>query len=479
MTLRRSVGAIFCVGPDGAWRAIRRATSSSLILVLALVSPRLVAAESYLLRNGSFETLAGGFPEGWATSLGVDLDTRGSVSTAIGWTGTYSMKVDCTAFPVSPGPQSVADLQQTGFAALDHGAGLPADFLGEGREHRFICAYAPTDAPDLGDSISDAVDRAKGMVRHWEFLNESVWTTWSLPHSSYGFPSASYTATDYYNLPRHTANPAVKGSDPSGNFLGGFSAPASWPLQTSFFTSGGLAHVDTYTLHEYGGLEPPESFIPALESLLTTMDSNGGRKPIWITEQGYYGIDDRPRYPWIGPDGYFAANLFLASERQAADWSVRYCALMLARNVKKIFWHQGSTGEVNNGTFYTENPFGDYAGRPTKIYADIAVLAGQLGAAPVYGAALSKPGTVNGKSTSGIHGSAFDVGGKSVMICWAEEASAPAGWTLTAPTGTVLTDAMGGAITGLTANLGVSVVYLNSTTKTAAQLASEATLSVP
>lgn len=442
-----------------------------------------------LLVNGSFEAFADspfGINHAPVTRDSADMLRRAGLT----WARTWTLNWDLIEPVEGSRDYSIPDAQlrhevESGFNVLALAPSKPSARWSSsaptnaGLSNDIRNAYAPTDAADLGDFISDAVDRAKSSVRHWEFLNESVWTTWSLPHSSYGFPSANYTATDYYNLLRYTANPAVKGSDPSGHFLGGFSAPASWPLQTPFFTSGGLAYVDTYTLHEYGGLEPPESFIPALETLLTTMDSNGGRKPIWITEQGYYGIDDRPWYPWIGPDGYFAANLFLASERQAADWSVRYCALMLARNVKKIFWHQGSTGEVNNGTFYTENPFGDYAGRPTKVYAGIAVLAGQLGATPVYGAALSKPGTVNGKSTSGIHGYAFDVGGKSVMVCWAEEASAPAGWTLTAPSGTVLTNAMGGAIAGLTANLGVSVVYLTSTTKTAAQLASESTLSVP
>jgi hypothetical protein len=353
----------------------------------------------------------------------------------------------------------------------------------EGLSEDLRNAYAPSDPAYLSDFIAGAVTHAKSAVRHWEFLNEPVWTTWALPHPDYDLPGGGYTVADYFDLLSDAGNPAIRGSDASGNLIGGLSAPSAWSDQNAFITGGGLAYIDTYNLHEYGGYSAPESYISSMDSLLALMDLNGGRKPIWITEQAYFGLDDLPWYPWLAPEGYFAATWFLPSERVTADWSVRYCAIMLARNVRKIFWHQGSTGEVNNGTLYTENPFMDSRGQPTKTYAAIAVLAGKLGPAPVFGAALSKAGTVNGQSTAGVQGYAFDVviGGvaKSVLICWVDEASAPAGWTLTAPSGTGLSNIMGASIAGLTTNLGVSPVYLVSTTKTAAQLASQCTLNVP
>jgi sugar lactone lactonase YvrE len=141
--------------------------------------------------------------------------------------------------------------------------------------------------------------------------------------------------------------------------------------------------------------------------------------------------------------------------------------------VKKIFYHSGANGEVNNGDWTLESPFFsglNNLGQPRKLYAAQAELSFFLGAHPVYAADLGKPSSVDGHSTAGIYGFSFQCGSTAVMVVWADE-TATSPWVLTMPSGVQVYDVMGNN-QGMSAGaLGPSPLYFVSTFLNAATLA--------
>ncbi len=339
-------------------------------------------------------------------------------------------------------------------------------------------SYAPTDSSKLTGFIQAAIAHyaslVPGKIKTWEFLNEPVWTSFALPGSAYNLPSPSYAPADYVNLLK-LAYAAIKASDSTAIVIGGFSAEP-WRYATDFINAGGLNYVDVFNLHNYGGLVAPETYLPQMNTLLTQMGS--GAKPIWMTEFAYYGADDLPWSPWIAPPGQFAPSLLLANERQAADWTIRNDVIMLSRGVKKIFYHSGVNGEVNNGDWSLESPFFsglNDLGQPRKLYAAQAELANFLGSAPSYAADLSVPSQVNGQSTAGVYGYSFQCGSTAVMVVWADETT-PYSWGLTVPSGVQVFDIMGNNLNTSTGRLGISPLYFVSTSINAQTLATDGVL---
>ncbi|MBS0632170.1 MAG: carbohydrate binding domain-containing protein [Verrucomicrobia bacterium] len=339
-------------------------------------------------------------------------------------------------------------------------------------------SYAPTTTSQLTGFIQSAITHYAssnpGKVKTWEFLNEPVWTAFSLPGSAYGYPSPSYAPADYVSL-LHSAYTAIKASDSTAKVIGGFSAEP-WRYTSDFVTAGGLSYIDILNLHNYGGLVAPETYISQMDTLHTLM--SGNVKPIWMTEFAYYGADDLPWTPWFPRPGDWAANLLLANEKQAADWTIRNNVIMLARGVQKIFYHSGTNGEVNSTDWTLESPLFsclNNLGQPRKLYAAQAELTYFLGSAPTYAADLSKPSSVGGHSTAGVYGFSFQVGGNAVMVVWADE-TAPYSWGLTVPSGTQVYDIMGNNLGTLTGRLGNSPLYFVSSTLSAATLAASGTL---
>lgn len=339
-------------------------------------------------------------------------------------------------------------------------------------------SYAPTSTSGLTGFIQSAISHyasvAPGDIKHWEFLNEPVWTSFCLPNSAYGLPSANYTPSDYLTL-LQAAYPAIKSADATAKVIGGFSAEP-WRHATDFISGGGLSYVDIFNLHNYGGLVPPETYLPEMNTLLGLM--GGSAKPIWMTEFAYYGADDLPWTPWSAPPGQWAPGLLLADERQAADWTIRNHVIMLARGVEKIFYHSGAHGEINSGAWTLEFPLFsglNNLGQPTKLYAAQAELVHFLGSAPTYGADFSKPGTVGGYSTAGVEGFSFQNGGNSVLVVWATENAGHA-WSLTMPSGVQIYDMMGNNLSTLTVALSKSPVYVVSGSLSASALAAAGTL---
>jgi hypothetical protein len=299
-----------------------------------------------------------------------------------------------------------------------------------------------------------AVEHSRDRVRVWEFLNEPVWTGFCLPQGDFSKPGANYTPEDYVNLLKQ-AYPVIKAADPKGRVIGGFAAQP-WHYAREFVALGGLQSVDIFNIHNYGTTRAPESFIGEMQALLKLMDEHGGRKPIWLTESSYCGMDQLPWEPWSPSSGDWAANTLLRDERQCADWTVRYNIILLAHGVEKIF---GST-------------LLDEDGQPRKLYAAQATLAEMLGPDCRFSRPLAIEETIGGHSARGIRGYAFQCGKRAVMPVWATEATAKSGsWRITIPPGVNARDVMGNPLQGESIRLGPSPVYLESDTLPADQLA--------
>jgi len=284
-------------------------------------------------------------------------------------------------------------------------------------EYWYRAAYLPKDTRALINFIDKAVRHYRKKVPVWEFLNEPVWTKFCLPGIHYGLPGANYGPEDYTRLLK-LAYPAIKAADASATVIGGFSAEP-WRYTKDFILSGGLEHVDILNIHNYGGFTAPEKFIPDMDSLLAYMDRYGKRKPIWITEYAYYAADDLPWLPWSPPANYSAANLLLKNERQCADWTVRYNVIMFARNVDKIFYHQGSAGPVNHNIVHLECPFfGDFA-EPRKVYAAQSALANLLGASFSFSGTLSAE--AGSQLSHSVQTYGFQSEGNSILVAWVSE----------------------------------------------------------
>ena len=221
--------------------------------------------------------------------------------------------------------------------------------------------------------------RYKDRIRIWEFLNEPIYTSYSLPgHATNGYVGPTYAPADYVRLLRVAAD-AMRKSDPNCKVIGGV---ASGPghLTGELMDAGILQVIDILNLHIYPGARAPEAYIPEMDRLLKSMDDHGARRPIWVTEFSYYGVDDLPRVPLVSRDGDWAGERLLHDERECAEYTVRFLLVMLSHGVEKVFIHSGSSGSVNSPSL--ECCLFDYGGAPRKVVPALATLAELLGTMP-------------------------------------------------------------------------------------------------
>jgi hypothetical protein len=159
-------------------------------------------------------------------------------------------------------------------------------------------AFAPKDPAELGRFIGQAVERYKNRIHVWDFLNEPIYTDYSLPAGlSKKYGGKGYTPADYAALLKIAAA-AMHKADPGCEVLGGI---GSGPLNMTreVIEAGCLRYADLFNLHIYPGARSPEGYAADMDTLLEFMDAHGGRKPVWITEFSYYGTDDFPRRPFF------------------------------------------------------------------------------------------------------------------------------------------------------------------------------------
>jgi len=294
------------------------------------------------------------------------------------------------------------------FPSADWCSEAPANLPTTGE--RIRQAWAPKDPSELAGYIENAVRRYKDRVKVWEFLNEPIFTDYALPANGWNLYGArKYAPADYVNL-LGVASAAMKKADPTCRVIGGIAGGPEL-LTKEVIEAGCLKQVDLFNLHIYPGLRSPESFAPDMDQLLARMDAAGGRKPIWITEFSYYGTDDLPRRPFIPGANSWSEGRFVESERQCADWTVRFLAVMLSRGVEKVFIHSGASGAVNEPDF--ECCLFEYGGGPRKVFPALAVMTNLLGEKPAAAGRrdLDRAG----------HAVAFEAGSRAVLVAWAEE----------------------------------------------------------
>lgn len=225
-------------------------------------------------------------------------------------------------------------------------------------------AFAPRDEREFARWVSETVRHYKDRIKWWQVFNEPIYTGYSLP-DEHGYTGADYArwAKVFYQ--------AAKAADPDCFVLAGIGA---WPTYgnrhfTTMFEAGALDYLDAVDVHVYPGLSSPEATAKELANLHRLMDEHGGRKPIWLTEHGYYADDDVEQIP-IQHGGF---NIPLPSERVQAQYSMRFNVMLLAAGVERIFYHAGTCPALNRDN--TEGIFFEYGGSPRKIYAALAALA--------------------------------------------------------------------------------------------------------
>lgn len=307
-------------------------------------------------------------------------------------------------------------------------------------------AWAPKDPALLGEFTRQAVERLKGRVNVWEFLNEPLYTDYALPGRGYTqYGGKRYGVADYVALLR-VAAAGMKRADPACRVIGGVASGPAY-LTRELMDAGILDLVDILNLHIYPGARAPESFLPEMDALNAEMKRHGKPKPIWITEFSYYGADDLPRKPFV-PGNDWAEQRLLASERECADYTVRFIAVMLATGVEKVFIHSGASGAVNQPNF--ECCLFAYGGAPRKALPALAVFTDLLG---------PKPRCVGRRKLAGeALAFAFETGKQSVTVAWNP---APDAETRVTPrAGSKALDAMGRALPAGPVRLTQSPVYI-------------------
>ncbi len=283
-----------------------------------------------------------------------------------------------------------------------------ADHKGTSYEsRRGVVAYAPRNEGEFENYVARTVKHYKGRVRWWQVFNEPLFTSYSLPRSK------GYTGEDYARWTAAFARAARK-ADPQCRVLAGIGYLGEGQIMKDFeqfFAAGGLKACDAVDIHHYPRLRSPEFAEKLLDDLNALMKKHGGRKPIWLTEYGYYADDQ----PWARPMPNHGFNQPLASERQQAAYAVRWASLMFARGVDKIFYHAGTCDGVNRDSL--QGIFYEYGGAPHRIYAAQAVIARLLVPESRPAGRLELGG--------GVRAYVFTDPAKTLAVVWAPAAAKP------------------------------------------------------
>ncbi|MDD4870036.1 MAG: hypothetical protein PHR77_05700 [Kiritimatiellae bacterium] len=336
------------------------------------------------------------------------------------------------------------------FPSADWSSEAPADLPVHGYPGiRLKQAFAPKDPVELACFIERAVTRYKDRIHIWEFLNEPVYTDYALPSRLLSHNGGKrYGPDDYVSLFKMAAA-AMRKADPSCKVIGGFAGgPGTFTHEG--IAAGLLEDVDIFNLHIYPGTRQPEGYVGDMDKLLALMETKGGRKPIWMTEFSYYGADDLPRKPFFPSKNNWAEDRLLESERQCADYTIRFYTVMLSRGLQKIFIHSGASSRVNRPNY--ECALFAEEGAPRKLFPALAVFTDLMGSKPVFA----------GERRFGDSGyvMAFETGTKSVLVLWKDDVDVRGSVSALASTGVKWMDLMGRSIISMPVKLSTSPVYI-------------------
>ncbi len=289
------------------------------------------------------------------------------------------------------------------FPSAHWSSGAPDDYklTGDYTSRREHVAYAPKNVGDFEEYVGRTVSHCKDRVTWWQVFNEPVFTTYSLPRRF------GYTGSDYAHWTKAFAR-AARQADRDCRILAGIGYLNEGEILDDwkqFLDAGALGVVDAVDIHHYPRLRPPEFIEPLLEKLNAQMDAHGGRKPIWLTEYGYYA-DDEPSSVPLDNSGF---NVPLESEKLQAAYAVRWATIMFAGGVEKIFYHAGTCDGLNRDSL--QGIFYEYAGCPHKIYAAQAVMSHLFPPTCKFVKRLSLG--------EGVRGYLFRDGKRHVAVVWA------------------------------------------------------------
>jgi hypothetical protein len=253
------------------------------------------------------------------------------------------------------------------FPSSNWSSSAPASVVAKGPypQNRARVAYAPRDTGEFENYVATTVAHYSGRIRWWQVFNEPLFTDYSLPRK-HGYDGGAYA-----KLTVAFARAARK-ADPQCRVLAGIGYLQEGQILDDFekfFAGGGLEAVDAVDIHHYPGIRPPEFLEGLLAKLNALMEKHGGRKPIWLTEYGYYADDD----PATVPPEHQGFDKSAGSEKLQAEYAVRWAAIGLAGGIEKIFYHAGTCHALNSDNM--QGVFYKYGGQPRRIYAAQAVLA--------------------------------------------------------------------------------------------------------
>ena len=264
------------------------------------------------------------------------------------------------------------------FPSANWSSAAPSDVVaraasGKYPDSRLPVAYAPKEQRDFDRYAAEVVRHYRAAqprpVTTYQILNEPVYTDYALPRQK------GYSLADYLQL-LDAAYRAMKATDPQCRVVGGISANIGAGLTREFVEQGGLKSCDVFDLHMYNACVPVETFTEPFVALEKLMLAHGGPKPVWITEWGCYADDDPACFPQTVGDATMNRCQW-PSERAATEHIVKFTALSFAHGVRKIFFHAGTCGTLNNtdagGVLF------EYGGAPRKMYAGAAALNRLLG----------------------------------------------------------------------------------------------------
>jgi hypothetical protein len=279
--------------------------------------------------------------------------------------------------------------------------------------------YMPRDLGEFQDYVRATVRHYAGRIDVWEIMNEPVYTEYALTRS------LGYKEADYVKL-LEAAYKAVKEADPKAMVIGGI---AGGPTNgtADFIAAGGLKWIDAINIHTYPGMSQPESYLAGLRQLDEGMEKAGGRKPIWDTEGAYYSNDDMPYKPFE----WWGGMTYIDNEKDCAAMQVRLDVLLISYGTRKIIYHSGTIGTLNNEDM--ASIFFEWDGAPRKMAATQAALTALLGPDTAALGAMREEPRVYG----------FRSRGKTVVVAWDETGS---GYVLRPGQGARLVDIVGNEI---------------------------------
>ncbi|NOZ20107.1 MAG: hypothetical protein GXP25_03355 [Planctomycetes bacterium] len=188
------------------------------------------------------------------------------------------------------------------------------------------------------NGVPASLDGWKGYVRRvvTEFKPYvKTWEVWNEPNLDDYFKAHP----DYYVKLLKAAYETAKEVDPDctviGICLAGVGKSYGTPWIRKVFELGALKYMDGLALHPYRR-KPPEKagFVEALREVKDMMRKHGGVKPMYFTEFGTAGTDDKRLFiPWYCGERNW-------SEEEEAWIFVRTNVLSLAEGAKYLYWYK-------------------------------------------------------------------------------------------------------------------------------------------